>query len=231
MRYAIYFSPGPTDALSQGAAKWLGRDAFTGDARAHPAMETIQLADITRSPRRYGFHATLKAPFHLSSRTTEAELLAAFDEFAETEPAFTVPAMKVGNIDGFLAIIPSSPSRALNAFADRVVMAFDKFRAPLTAADIERRTPHMLSPIEAVNLHDWGYPYVFESFYFHMTLTDRLNPSDQPAVLAAAQDYFAPLLPQPFPIDSLALFVEPQPGAPFTVLRHVKLTATSRKGP
>jgi hypothetical protein len=60
MRAAVYATPAPDSALNRLAAEWLGRDAFTGEATRAP--------DPARDPlvaeaARYGFHATLRAPF------------------------------------------------------------------------------------------------------------------------------------------------------------------------
>ncbi|TGU42122.1 DUF1045 domain-containing protein, partial [Mesorhizobium sp. M00.F.Ca.ET.186.01.1.1] len=91
----------------------------------------------TASARRYGFHATLKAPFRLAENETEATLRAALDSFAEAAQPVTIPRLVVGQIDGFFALVPEAPMPALNRFAGDVVLAFDRFRAPLTEAEIE----------------------------------------------------------------------------------------------
>lgn len=226
MRYAIYFAPAQGDPLMRQAAAWLGRDVFTGAEIAHMqsgGLTPETIADITASPRRYGFHATLKAPFALAQGQTEAELVAAFERFVATHEAFTVPEMIVGNLSGFFAIVPREPSSALNAFAGEVVTAFEPFRAPLAEADIARRNREHLSPDERANLHDWGYPYVFDAFRFHMTLTNRIPLADRAAIEAELGLVFGPVLPKPFPIDGLAIYIEPEPGAPFTVLRRTAL--------
>ena len=62
MRYAIYFTPGETDPLTRAAERWIGRSAFSD---AVPAPLDADLAFHTASARRYGFHATMKAPFRL----------------------------------------------------------------------------------------------------------------------------------------------------------------------
>lgn len=233
MRYAIYFTPGPSDALTRAAAHWLGRDAFSGDTIAqqpHGALSALEVAGITSSPRRYGFHATLKAPFRLSAKETEASLVSALEAFAGASEPLEVPQMVIGNLEGFFAIVPDAPSDALNRFAGQVVTSFEKFRAPLTEADIARRNPDHLSPAQLQNLHDWGYPYVFESFRFHMTLSNRMPLRERDKIAAELEVLFGPLLARPFAIDGLALFVEPEPGAPFHVHSFFPLgSAAERK--
>lgn len=220
MRYALYFTPGPSDPLTRTAAHWLGRDAFGGEIyppRGFGGLDAQAVRALTEDPRRYGFHATLKAPFRLAAGTSETDLLAALAQFSADAAPVSVPEMVVGNLDGFFAIVPKDVHAGLDAFAGKVVTGFEKFRAPLGSADIARRNPERLSPAQLANLNDWGYPYVFDQFRFHMTLTGRITAEDQPDVAAVLEQLFTPLLSQPFAIDMLALFVEPEPGAPFIV--------------
>ena len=220
MRYAVYFTPGQNDPLTRLAASWLGRDPFTGTHPAPPVVAQLTPAEIafhTASARRYGFHATLKAPFHLAAGTTEAELDQAIATFAAAAEPILLSKLVPTRIDGFLALTPGGPAPDLDRFAGDVVTAFDRFRAPLSEADIQRRNPDALSPDEFRNLLQWGYPYVFESFRFHMTLTGRVSETDLPRVRAAIDEVFAAALERPATVDGLALFVEPEAGAPFVV--------------
>jgi len=220
MRYAFYFSPGPGDALHELGAKWLGRDAGTGQAIEHPDLEGLgasELASITGPARRYGFHATLKAPFRLAKGVSEADLVAAFDGFAARTCAFDIPSLVVGKLEGFLALVPGELAPQLDAFAGSVVEAFEPLRADLSEREIERRNPASLSSSELRNLMRWGYPYVFDQFRFHMTLTARLSEPDITRVAKAAEMHFAPALAGPVAVRALSLFVEPEPGAPFEI--------------
>ncbi|MFK0686746.1 DUF1045 domain-containing protein [Mesorhizobium sp. IMUNJ 23033] len=223
MRYAIYFTPRQDEPLARIAANWLGRDPFGAATRPVEAVGELSAAEVafhTASARRYGFHATLKAPFQLAPNETEASLRAALDSFAEATMPVTIPRLVVGQIDGFFALVPEAPLPALNRFADDVVLGFDRFRAPLTEAEIERRSPDSLKPAEFRNLCQWGYPYVFETFRFHMTLSGRAASQESPRLRAAIDSLFAEVLLRPVPVDALTLFVETEPGAPFMVLSH-----------
>ena len=220
MRYAIYFTPDRNDPLTHVAASWLGRDPFTNAHPTPPAVAQLTPAEIayhTASARRYGFHATLKAPFHLAENTTEAELEQTVGAFAAQAEPFVLPTLAPTRLDGFLALTPQGPSPQLDRFAGDVVTHFDRFRAPLSEADVKRRNPEALKPDQFRNLMQWGYPYVFESFRFHMTLTGRVSEQDLSRVRAAVDTVFGPVLERPVAIDGLALFVEPEPGAPFLV--------------
>lgn len=220
MRYALYFTPPADDPLTRTAATWLGRDAFSGEnfaietADAFPA-ETM--ASLTADPRRYGFHATLKAPFELASDRTEAELIAAFEGFCAVQPAFDIPSIVVGQLGPFFALIPAQAHPPLQDFAAAVVQAFEPFRAALTDADIARRKPERLSEPQRAHLLRWGYPYVMEEFRFHMTLSGPVDPGQAEAMRQLANARFAAFTDEPLRISGLALFIEPERGAPFTV--------------
>ena len=231
MRYAIYYTPAQHEPLARLAASWLARDAFTGLAVAPPVVASLSAAEIayhTASPRRYGFHATLKAPFQLASGETEAALEQAMADFAPQMAPVSV-ALAPSLLDGFLALMPAVRSTALDDLAGAVVRRFDRFRAPLSEREIERRNPDTLSLDEFSNLCQWGYPYVFDRFQFHMTLTGRLAGHDIPPVRAAVDQVFAQGLEAPISVDSLALFVEPEPGAPFQVKSLCSLGRDSQR--
>lgn len=220
MRYAIYFTPGRDDPLTRIAANWLGRDPFSGVAAPAPAIGRLSPAEIafhTAAARRYGFHATLKAPFRLAGNETEASLVKAMEAFAESVTPIVIPRLVPRQIDGFFALVPDEPQPELNRFANDVVVAFERFRAPLSDAEIERRSPDSLSPLEFRNLYQWGYPYVFEAFRFHMTVTGRMSEQEAPRIGGAIEEFFGAVLDEPVAVDGLALFVEPEPGAPFHV--------------
>lgn len=220
MRYAIYFTPAQSDPLTRIAANWLGRDPFTGQATAAPAVGDLTPAEIafnTAAARRYGFHATLKAPFRLVETETENSLSEALTAYAASIAPVVIPRIVVKRIDGFFALMPAETVPELNRLADDIVAAFDRFRAPLTEAEIARRNPDALSPREFRNLCQWGYPFVFEAFRFHMTLSGRIDEAEAPRVRAAIEAYFAPVLDRPVAVDGLALFVEPEAGAPFAI--------------
>jgi len=220
MRYAIYFTPAPNDPLTRIAANWLGRDPFTGAATPAPALGRLAPAEIafhTAAARRYGFHATLKAPFLLAGSETEASLSKAMETFAAGIAPVTIPRLVVTQIDGFFALVPEEKLPDLHRLADDVVVAFDRFRAPLSEIEIERRNPDALSPAEFRNLYQWGYPYVFEAFRFHMTLTGRVGAQEAPRIRSAIEEFFGIMLEEPVVVDGLAVFVEPEAGAPFKV--------------
>src|SRR5262249_57627734 len=100
---------------------------------------------LTREPRRYGCHATLKAPFHLSPGCSEAQLISAFSSFAALGHAVGRIEPEVALLSGFAAVIPRQPSDAVTALADKCTTMFDAFRAPMSARERARRGAANLS--------------------------------------------------------------------------------------
>jgi putative phosphonate metabolism protein len=220
-RYAIYYTPAPGSDLDRFGAELLGYDATTGDDLAFPDG-ILQLApdwrELTRDPRKYGFHATLKAPHSLAPGKTEAELLAACEAFART--ARPIPAIEpiVGSISGFIAVLPVEPSAELEQLAADCVSEFDSFRAPLAAEDRARRNPSMLTPRQREYLDRWGYPYVMQDFRFHVTLTGRLPPERHEPVLTMLKDRFSALGLKTLAIDRIALFRQDDADSRFRIV-------------
>ena len=228
MRYAVYFTPPQDHLLTRLASAWIGRDAFVDGPLPPPsgvAIEAGDIAFITAAARRYGFHATLKAPFALAQDATEAALRAAAEAFAIERAPFALPELRVTSIDGFLALAPVTPCPQLDALAKAAVIDFDRFRAPLTETDYLRRHPERLSLRQVGHLRRWGYPFVFDDFRFHMTLTGPVEARASSTSAGVLTDYLAPALEGELWLDSVTLFVEPAPGAPFRVLSTHALAA------
>ena len=70
---------------------------------------------------------------------------------------------------------------------------------------------------------EWGYPYVFEEFKFHMTLTRRLEANEHDAVFALASEYFADAVNQPLNINALTIFTQTDPNSHFKVKNQFAL--------
>lgn len=221
MRYAIYHMPPPDHPLWRSASRWLGRDADSGALfAAEPAggFDAARMATLTADPRRYGFHATLKAPFALADGHTESDLVDTFDRFCrDLEPALIDP-LVIGRLGPFFALVPGGGTEPVSKLADACVTRFEPFRAALSEADLARRKPDELNAAQRSNLMTWGYPYVFDEFRFHMTLTGAVPVDEQPAMAALLADRFADFHDKPHRVDHVALFCERAPGEAFHVL-------------
>jgi putative phosphonate metabolism protein len=220
-RYAIYYAPAPGSDLDRFGAELLGYDAYDGADLPFPdTVERPDWRDLTEDPRKYGFHATLKAPMSLASGKTEAGLLAACESFAGTPRRLPVIEPVIGSISGFIAIIPAQPSVELQRLAADCVTALDPFRAPLTSEDRARRNPSKLTARQREHLDAWGYPYVMEEFRFHMTLTGRLETTRREEVLAMLRRCFSTLKLRALQIDRIALFRQDSASAGFRIIGH-----------
>ena len=211
------------------AASWLGRDP---ESRAESLPELPlwlmreRWREITRDARHYGFHGTLKPPMALAGGRTADGLSAALAQFAAEVPALPPVALQVATLGGFLALVPREPAPALLKLADLAVERFDRFRAPPSADEIARRRRVPLSTRQEAHLARWGYPYVFDEFRYHMTLTARLPDAERPRMAAYLADLLAPALAEPVPL-TLALFTQPAPDAPFELARRLRLKVPS----
>ncbi len=70
-RYAIYYAPASGSGLDRFGAHLLGYDAFEGDDLpfADGLLQAVpDWRELTGDPRKYGFHATLRAPMSLAQR-------------------------------------------------------------------------------------------------------------------------------------------------------------------
>ena len=220
-RVAVYYAPEPDDALAALGGAWLGRDAESGAPVEQPALAGI--AELTAEPRVYGFHATLKPPLRLADGTDWAGLRAATRTLAAGVAPFELPALAVADVHGFLALRETTPCPALQALADLCVAALDPFRAPPGEDELARRRRAGLSPAADAMLRRWGYPYVFGTWFFHLTLTRRLTPEERAAVAPRAAAWFAPALARPRQVRAICLFTQAAPGAPFRMAERLPL--------
>ena len=219
-RYAIYYAPEPGNVLDSFGAELLGYDAHRGIDLPFPSGTALPADwyELTRDPRKYGFHATLKAPMALAPDRHESELVAACEAFAAEPRAIPVIKPVVDTIEGFVAIIPAACCPELQNLAANCVREFDRFRAPLTEEDRARRNPSRLTPRQRDYLDQWGYPFVFEDFRFHMTLTGRLETERRNALLQLLRDRFRHTGVNDLAIDRIALFRQDQHDRRFRII-------------
>lgn len=190
-RYAIYFVPPQESELYRFGASVLGVDCYTGEAVAFPASPSCNWAEAVGEPSKYGFHATLKAPFRLANGATEDDLVAAVHAFARRQPRVDTGMAEVAKIGSFIALVPIRQCEPLNQLAAACVRKFDRFRAPMTEEERNRRLRTPLSDRQVQQLETWGYPYVFEDFRFHMSLTGPSVDADRAAALQWLKNDFA----------------------------------------
>jgi putative phosphonate metabolism protein len=229
-RYAIYFAPQETSPLWRFGSGVIGYDAAAG--RNVPFTETAGLdrdawSALTEEPRRYGFHATLKAPFELSTEADAASFSSEVARLAATLAPVTLAGLEVAMIGRFVALVPTEPSPDLQGLAAAAVERLDHLRRPLSDADRARRLKSPLTPRQLHYVDRYGYPYVREEFRFHMTLTGPIADEAERARvcswLAAAHRAAVPA--GPVAIDALAAFRQDRRDGRFCVISRFPLLA------
>lgn len=221
-RYAVYYTPAAESALWRFGSATLGYDALTVENlpfAVPPGCDPALWPGLTAEPRRYGFHATLKAPFELADGRSEEQLRAFARNYAAGLDALTLAGLSVTALGSFVALTPSEPCGALQRFAFSTVQAFELFRAPLTEADKARRLKSPLTPAQHAYLEAYGYPYVGDAFRFHLTLTGSLPGEQVGPVKQALETAYAAALPAgPVRINRFALFKQDDRAGRFRLL-------------
>ncbi|WP_299152349.1 DUF1045 domain-containing protein [uncultured Tateyamaria sp.] len=219
-RYAIFYTPAPDTPLARFGAEWLGWDSAMGITCAHPDAGDVDVARITETPRKYGFHGTIKAPFRLAEEYSAEALGHALRAFCAQRARVEISGLTIARLGRFLALVPVGPQPALTLMAGEVVQTLDPFRAPLTVGELAKRRQSRLSAAQDANLVRWGYPFVLEAFRFHMTLTGRLAKEDACGVEAALDALLRPLALSPYVMTGLTLLGEDDAGCFHQIERY-----------
>ncbi len=166
LRYAVYLAPPPESALWRFGSAVVGRDAASGEAQlgfAPDGFDATAWRSMTTEPRRYGFHATIKAPFRLAEDASLSDLSTALAELAHAQTPFSagrlaVSTLALGEGAAFVALTSPTPSPKIAEIEERVVRGLDAFRAPLNEAERARRDPAAAHPAPARNFRALGIP-------------------------------------------------------------------------
>lgn len=220
-RAGVYYCPSNDDKLFAAGAAWLGRDPSSGDQVAQPGISGIK--EVTAEAGVYGFHATLKPPMRLAPGCSWDGLLAATEKLAGRLAPFALPALTVMDLHGFLALRETSFCPPLQSLADACVAELDQFRAPPSEAELARRRRTRLTEAQDAMLLRYGYPYVMETWFFHMTLTRRLSVGEHAIWRPAAERFFAAAVQVKRMVTDVCLFTQAGPGAPFVIAERIAL--------
>jgi putative phosphonate metabolism protein len=228
-RYAVYFAPDKYSPWREFGARWLGRDEYDNSVLPQPALEGMPppvFAQATQEPRRYGFHATLKAPLRLAAGCDETGLMRRLNALASTLKPVALGPLHAVALGDFVALVPAAEPAGLRELAAACVRELDDLRAPLLEAERARRRTDLLDARGIELLELYGYPHVMERFRFHMTLTGPVDPATAQSVVDAVAPQVARLnASDPLSLDRLCLFVERAPGDLFLRLIDLKLHA------
>lgn len=228
-RYAVYFIPPKDSALRRLGGQWLGYDPDDGE-RPPPAeafgLDRDVLEDLTSTPRVYGFHATLKPPFRLTEDGDPSRLHDALAALARQFQVFPMPRLGLARLGDFLALVPEAPEPRLEDIAGACVERLDAFRAAPHPEDLARRRAMGLSARQGELLQRWGYPYVFDEFRFHMTLTRALDEEEHARVEPVLARALEPVLAQPLAFDALSLMRQRNARGRFAEIARLPLSQT-----
>jgi len=108
----------------------------------------------------------------------------------------------------FDALAVESQPQEVHSFANACVEQFEPHRAPLGEADLERRHRDDLSAQQIDYLQQFGYPYVYSHFNFHMTLSGT-QPDDENGWLQWLSTIYPMMVPEAPMLDRLSVFYQP----------------------
>ena len=227
-RWAVYYLPEPETPLHSLGGSWLDR-GVNGRAAGHPelpsAITPARWREVTESARRYGFHATLKPPFRLAAAYTPDDLVQSLSALAARQKALQCSPLTLSQLGSFLALVLSEPCPSLEELAADCVRDLDCFREPLSDEELALRTNDSLNDRELMHLKRWGYPYVLDTWKFHMTLTCSLPEEPRRMFYQHLREYCAPAYESPLSVASICQLEEPGPGLPFRLVRRFPLSA------
>lgn len=211
-RFAIYYTPEPDSDLAKFGASWLGWDSVAGRQVAHPTVASIDIEALTRTPRKYGFHATIKPPLRLAAGKTADELAGHLEALCATAKPVQLDGLAVTRLGKFLALCPVGDTGPLAYLAARFVKELDAFRAAPNEAELAKRRAARLTAAQEALLLEWGYPYVLDEFRFHMTLSGRLDAELADRAEAALAEQLAHVSLAPHDIATMTLLGEAADG-------------------
>ena len=229
-RYALYLTPPPESDLWRFGCDVMGGDPITCASCEGFSLEGYppdSWRSVTSDARRYGFQATLKAPFSLRLDLDPTGLFDSIAEFARKHSPFEAGELRLGVVKAghglsFVALKLEGALKELRSFEASVVRGLDRLRAPFVETDHEYRGPKRLTPRQAYYLHAWGYPYVLDEFDPHFTLTNAIPDAERVARLLE-WDFGLRVASHALHVDALTLFGQGEPGGEFRILHRFPL--------
>ena len=184
-RVAIYFLPKKNSSLENFGKNLLGRDINKKKKISLTRRQKYfinrgftyfdELKDYCEEPAKYGFHATLKAPFRLKRNVKTKNFYDVISHIAAQHSRFKIKGLKIVYSKKFTFITSRKPNKLLINLESDLVKHLDTFRAELNKTEIKKRIPDSLTFKQNKYLKEWGYPFVFDQFKFHMTLMNQNN--------------------------------------------------------
>jgi hypothetical protein len=219
-RYAIYYAPEPGSPLHAFGQSWFSEDP--SNASIVTALNPERIKMLSENSRRYGFHGTLKPPFGLNPASNLDALLDAAHVFAKMVAPVEIPPLELAIIGKFIALTPVTQSAALEKLSAACVRAFEAFRVPLTAEQLDSYKQNKLTVHQEQMLEHWGYPYVMEEFRFHISVTDRIEDAqEREEVIDALKKLAMPVLGRPTRLRELTVFSQKAINEPMIPIERI----------
>lgn len=184
-RVAIYFLPKKNSSLENFGKNLLGRDINKKRKISLTRRQKYfinrrftyfdELKDYCEKPAKYGFHATLKAPFRLKRNVKTKDFYDVISHIAAQHSRFKIKGLKIVYRKKFTFITSRKEIKSLINLENDLVKHLDTFRAELNKTEIKKRNPDSLTFKQNKYLKEWGYPFVLDQFKFHMTLMNQNN--------------------------------------------------------
>jgi hypothetical protein len=143
-------------------------------------------------------------------------------DIADCCHAVAISGLEVAMLGDFVALTPQRACPELNALAAAFVEGLDLLRA-VEARDEVKWPPAKLSSRQNELLEAWGYPYVFDQYRFHMTLTDAIPAQLAGTVRDALRRAASSVVGKPLTIDAVVVVEETEPTAPFRGIARLRL--------
>jgi len=218
-RYAIYYAPESGSGLAAFADGWIGE---TGRAVCGAAGSDAE--DALDVPSKYGFHGTLKPPFHLKPPYGESNLRDGAAMFADGHPPVSASPLELTVIGSFIALVPGADSPEVVSLAENCVLFFDLYRETPTPAERRRRLRAGLTERQKELLQQFGYPFVLDEFRFHLTLTGKLPRNEsRRRLMDLLRPMVAPFTNNRLEIKEICLFKQPSPEEGFQCIERFPL--------
>jgi Protein of unknown function (DUF1045) len=218
MRYAIYFCPASDTALGRLGQNWL---AASPHAPELTGISTERRNALLFKVRRYGWHATIRAPFMPAVDVAYDDVRRAVASVAHACASFELP-LHIHRLAGFLALRPCVDGAAPKQLAAICLTALLPLCAPLSNEVLERRSVG-LDADEAGLLQGYGYPYVLDRYRFHLTLSAPATESEENAMREWLEPRVAEL--PSTRMDALSICREATPGGAFELVERIPLRA------
>jgi len=231
-RYAIYYTPPRKSLLESAGALWLGRTAHRYGQIPKEIPEGFfkqEYYQIIESPRWYGFHGTIRAPFELAENCTPEQFTKDVTRICADHVPFAFSGLAVSCFGGFLALTPTAGYLELVKLHSDLVRKLDGLRAPLASFDLKRHLDKKLSERQERLLRRFGYPFVLEEYRFHMTLTGTIDDRVRRAYKDKLEHILNPYLNQPVPVNEVTIYMQPDRKTPFVEYARVPLTGVSEE--